>query len=201
MDPSESHLWNTRSIQVAHAWHTLPSNFDPEKATFNAVIEIPKGSKVKYEYDKTTGLLFVDRILYSSVVYPANYGFIPGTYAEDHDPLDVIVLGQESVVPNCYLRARAIGIIHMIDQGELDHKIVAVHRDDPEFRDYTDISQLPKHRIAEIAGFFRDYKKLEKKEVTVTDDFGSPADAKVLIQECIARYTTRRASLMLNGGQ
>lgn len=116
----------------------------------NCVIEIPRGSKVKYELDKDTGLCYVDRILYSSVVYPHNYGFIPKTLCEDADPLDVLVLMQESVVPMCFLRARPIGVMQMLDQGEQDDKVIAVHADDPEFRGFTDISQLPQHRLAEI---------------------------------------------------
>nr|GMC95789.1 soluble inorganic pyrophosphatase 1 [Ipomoea batatas] len=133
------------------------------------VIEITKGSKVKYELDKKTGLIKVDRILYSSVVYPHNYGFIPRTLCEDNDPMDVLVLMQEPVLPGCYLRARAIGLMPMIDQGEKDDKIIAVCADDPEYRHYTDISQLPPHRLAEIRRFFEDYKKNENKEVTVNE--------------------------------
>ncbi len=117
---------------------------------FYAVIEIPRGSKVKYELDKDTGLCFVDRILFSSVVYPHNYGFVPKTLCEDGDPLDVLVLMQEAVVPMCFLRARPIGVMQMLDQGERDDKLIAVHADDPEFKGFTDISQLPKHRLAEI---------------------------------------------------
>lgn len=116
----------------------------------NVVIEIPRGSKVKYELDKDTGLCFVDRILYSSVVYPHNYGFVPKTLCEDGDPIDVLVLMQEAVVPMCFLRARPIGVMQMLDQGERDDKIIAVHADDPEFKGFTDINQLPPHRLAEI---------------------------------------------------
>ncbi|KAJ8444404.1 hypothetical protein Cgig2_026608 [Carnegiea gigantea] len=120
------------------------------------VVEITKGSKVKYELDKKTGLIKVDRILYSSVVYPHNYGFIPRTLCEDGDPMDVLVLMQEPVIPGCFLRARAIGLMPMIDQGEKDDKIIAVCADDPEYRHYTDIKQLPPHRLAEIRRFFED---------------------------------------------
>ena len=117
---------------------------------FNMVVEIPRGSKVKYELDKDTGLCYVDRILYSSVVYPHNYGFVPKTLCEDGDPLDVLVLMQESVVPMCFLRARPIGVMQMLDQGEQDDKIIAVHADDPEYKSFSDISQLPQHRLLEI---------------------------------------------------
>ncbi|KAK6162240.1 hypothetical protein DH2020_002081 [Rehmannia glutinosa] len=124
--------------------------------TLRLVIEIPKGSKVKYELDKKTGLIKVDRILYSSMVYPHNYGFIPRTLCEDNDPMDVLVIMQESVAPGSFLRARAIGLMPMIDQGEKDDKIIAVCADDPEYRHYTDISQLPPHRLTEIKRFFED---------------------------------------------
>ncbi|KAF2570348.1 hypothetical protein F2Q70_00000068 [Brassica cretica] len=136
---------------------------------FNVVIEISKGSKVKYELDKKTGLIKVDRILYSSVVYPHNYGFIPRTLCEDNDPLDVLVIMQEPVLPGCFLRARAIGLMPMIDQGEKDDKIIAVCVDDPEYKHYTDIKELPPHRLSEIRRFFEDYKKNENKEVAVND--------------------------------
>ena len=132
-----------------HPWHDLEIGTDAPN-TFNAVIEIPKGSKVKYELDKATGLLKVDRILYSSVVYPWNYGFIPKTYGEDHDPLDVVVLNQLGVYPLSVLRVRPIGVMEMIDQGEKDDKIVCVHIDDPEYKEYTNIDQFPKHILEEL---------------------------------------------------
>ncbi|XP_043712595.1 soluble inorganic pyrophosphatase-like isoform X1 [Telopea speciosissima] len=138
-------------------------------AIFNCVVEIGKGSKVKYELDKISGLIKIDRVLYSSVVYPHNYGFIPRTICEDSDPMDVLVLMQEPVLPGCFLRARAIGLMPMIDQGEKDDKIIAVCADDPEFRHYQDIKELPPHRLAEICRFFEDYKKNENKTVAVND--------------------------------
>ncbi|XP_019185012.1 PREDICTED: soluble inorganic pyrophosphatase PPA1-like [Ipomoea nil] len=158
----------SRRSVAAHPWHDLEIGAEAPK-TFNVVIEITKGSKVKYELDKKTGLIKVDRILYSSVVYPHNYGFIPRTLCEDNDPMDVLVLMQEPVLPGCFLRARAIGLMPMIDQGEKDDKIIAVCADDPEYRHYTDISQLPPHRLAEIRRFFEDYKKNENKEVAVNE--------------------------------
>ncbi|RYR10825.1 hypothetical protein Ahy_B05g079303 isoform B [Arachis hypogaea] len=124
--------------------------------TWRLVVEIGKGSKVKYELDKASGLIKVDRVLYSSVVYPHNYGFIPRTICEDSDPMDVLILMQEPVLPGSFLRARAIGLMPMIDQGEKDDKIIAVCADDPEFRHFTDIKQLAPHRLAEIRRFFED---------------------------------------------
>mmetsp|Transcript_15479 Transcript_15479/g.33585 ORF Transcript_15479/g.33585 Transcript_15479/m.33585 type:complete len:198 (+) Transcript_15479:76-669(+) len=171
---------------ASHPWHDLsPGEKAPEIC--NAVIEIPRGSKVKYELDKDTGLCYVDRILYSSVVYPHNYGFIPKTLCEDGDPMDVLVLMQESVVPMCFLRVKPIGVMQMLDQGEKDDKIIAVHADDPEFRGFTDISQLPPHRLAEIKRFFEDYKKNEHKEVFV-DEFLGADEAKKIILESLNMY-------------
>ena len=153
----------------------------------NAFIEIPQGSKTKYEYDHESGLMFVDRILYSSVVYPHNYGFIPGTLAEDNDPLDILVLMQEAVMPGCFLEAKVIGVLHMVDQGEQDDKIIAVHLGDPEYAGYNDIFDLPKHRFVEIETFFADYKKNEGKEVSV-NGFDRADVAKQIINTCIQTY-------------
>ncbi|CAM8950599.1 unnamed protein product [Rhodiola kirilowii] len=158
----------SRKSVAAHPWHDLEIG-PAAPITFNCVVEISKGSKVKYELDKKTGLIKVDRVLYSSVVYPHNYGFIPRTLCEDNDPMDVLVLMQEPVLPGCYLRAKAIGLMPMIDQGEKDDKIIAVCADDPEYRHYTDIKQLSPHRLTEIKRFFEDYKKNENKEVAVND--------------------------------
>ncbi|CAN6565917.1 unnamed protein product [Malus baccata var. baccata] len=156
----------SRRSVAAHPWHDLEIGPSAPNV-FNVVIEITKGSKVKYELDKKTGLIKVDRILYSSVVYPHNYGFIPRTLCEDNDPLDVLVLMQEPVLPGCFLRARAIGVMPMIDQGEKDDKIIAVCADDPEYRHFTELNDLPPHRLSEIRCFFEDYKKNENKEVAV----------------------------------
>jgi inorganic pyrophosphatase len=166
---------------MAHPWHDLPNNPEFMSDGVNAVIEIPKGSKIKYELDKPTGMLKVDRILYSSVHYPANYGFMPRTYCEDGDPLDILVLGQEPVVPLSIIRARPIGVMHMQDDGKMDDKLIAVHIYDPAFHEYTDVSQLPQHTTREIMRFFEDYKSLENKEVVVSALSGAEEANRVVL--------------------
>ena len=179
---------------AAHPWHDLPNNPDTAAEWFNVVIEIPRGSRVKYELDKPTGLLRVDRILYSSVIYPANYGFLPRSYCGDGDPLDVLVLGYEPVVPLAIMRARAIGVMRMADEGESDDKIIAVHVDDPSFNEYRDIEQLPKHLFREIRRFFQDYKALEHKEVVIEDVLGSKQALDVVV-ESFALYRREESKL------
>jgi inorganic pyrophosphatase len=163
-----------------HPWHDIPAHPDGERTLVNAVIEIPKGSKVKYEMDKATGLLRVDRILYSSVMYPANYGFVPRTLCDDGDALDVLVLNSEPVQGLAVLRVRAIGVMRMLDEDRQDDKLVAVHVDDPAFADYTAMSQLPQHVERQLRRFFEDYKALEHKAVVVDDFFGTEDAAQVL---------------------
>ncbi len=171
---------------MPHAWHDVPIGKDvPEE--FNVVVEIPKGSKVKYELDKETGMLLVDRVLYSSVVYPSNYGFIPRTLGDDDDPLDMLVIMQEPVQPLSILRVKPIGMMPMVDDGENDEKIICVHLDDPEYRDYEHFDDLPEHRTDELQRFFQDYKVLENKEVTVGDMSG-PEDAKKVLNHAINLY-------------
>jgi inorganic pyrophosphatase len=156
------------------------------------VIEIPKGSKVKYELDKQTGMLWLDRVLHSAVHYPANYGFLPRTYCDDGDPLDVLVLGQEAVVPLCILRARAIGVLTMSDDRGQDDKIIAVHVDDPEYAHYQDVAELPPHRLKEMQRFFLDYKVLENKVVDV-DRIRGRAAALQVIRDAVRLYQDRFA--------
>jgi len=169
-----------------HPWHEVDIGEDSPKIV-TAVIEVPKGSKAKYELDKKSGLLKLDRILFSSVHYPANYGFIPQTLCDDHDPLDILVLGQLPVTPLCLMRAKPIGLMKMLDQGEEDDKIISVHVDDPEYAHYTSIDELPPHRLKEVKRFFEDYKNLENKTVNVKDFFGV-MEAQKIIEESIRAY-------------
>ncbi|HET7479401.1 MAG TPA: inorganic diphosphatase [Rubrobacteraceae bacterium] len=171
---------------MPHPWHDVPIGEEAPRE-FNALIEIPKGSKVKYELDKETGLLLVDRVLYASIHYPANYGFIPRTLGDDDDPLDVLVLMQETVFPLSLLRAKPIGMMHMVDEGQDDEKIICVHLDDPEFRSYEHYKELPEHRLDELRSFFQDYKKLEDKEVNV-EDFADPEEAIEAVQHAMDLY-------------
>lgn len=152
------------------------------------VIEIPRGSKVKYEVDKATGMLVVDRVLYSAVQYPANYGFIPRTLAEDGDPLDALVLMQEPVHPLSIVRARLIGGFVMVDEKGRDDKIVTVAVDDPAFADYTDVDQLPRHVMLELRRFFEDYKALEGKETHVYESY-TPEHAIEVLRRAMGCYT------------
>lgn len=175
---------------MTHAWHDVtPGEKLPHE--FTAVIEIPMGSSVKYELDKKTGLLKVDRVLYSAVYYPANYGFVPQTYAEDDDPLDVLVLCQEPVAPLALVSARAIGVMTMIDSNKKDHKILAVALGDPEYSSFHDARELPPHRLAMLRRFFQDYKTLEGKSVEV-EDFDALSEALPVIEAALQRYSELR---------
>lgn len=176
-----------------HPWHEVDIG-ESTPQILNAVIEIPKGSKAKYELDKKSGLIKMDRILFSSVHYPANYGFIPQTYCDDNDPLDILVLGQEVAVPLCIMRAKPIGVMKMLDQGEADDKIIAVHADDPEFSEINSLEDLPPHRIKEIRRFFEDYKVLENKIVKV-EKFFDRAEAFRVIDAAIALYRNNKKKL------
>ncbi len=174
---------------MSHPWHDIDVR-EPVEEFVQAFIEIPKGSKVKYELDKVTGLLMVDRVLFSAVHYPANYGFIPQTYCDDGDPLDILVLGQEPVVPMCIMRARAIGMMQMRDEKGLDDKIIAVHLDDPGYSHYTHIREVPQHTLLELRRFFEDYKALERKQVVV-DELQGPYEAAKAIRAGLHGYQTQ----------
>ena len=167
-------------------WHRAdPAQIKPE--SFLACIEIPQGSKNKYELDKYSGALKLDRILYTSTHYPANYGFIPRTYSDDKDPLDVLVLSNESFDPLVLVRCKPIGVVKMIDEEAIDEKIISVCINDPSMNIYNDISELPDHLFEEIKHFFTVYKQLEGKKTVVTDVFGAK-EAKQVIQESIDAY-------------
>src|SRR5580765_3066564 len=174
-----------------HPWHDSYVDETVVEKAFPVVIEIPKGSKNKYELDKETGLLRLDRVLYSAVYYPADYGFIPRTFCGDGDPLDALVLSQEPVFPMTIVEARAIGVMRMRDEKGVDDKIVAVSVRDPAFADYTDKSQLPQHLLRELQRFFVDYKVLENKEVVLEDLLG-PREAVEVIREGLAMYRQLR---------
>lgn len=170
-------------------WHDI----SPERITptdFIATIEISKGSKKKYELDKETGLILLDRILYTSMHYPANYGFIPRTYGDDKDPLDVLVLCSEDINPLSIVRCYPIGVMYMLDNGMGDEKIIAIPYNDPTYNCYTDVSQLPKHIFEEIRHFFSVYKDLEGKE-TAVKEFGGPYEAVQIIDKCIKNYNEK----------
>jgi len=170
-----------------HAWHDVELDPATVEQSFPVVIEVPMGSKNKYELDKPTGLLKLDRVLYSAVHYPADYGFLPRTFCDDGDPLDALVLGQDPLVPLCIVHARAIGVMRMRDDKGIDDKLIAVNIHDPAFSDYTHHDQLPAHRLREIKRFFQDYKILEDKEVLI-DDFQGPDEAVEIVREAIKLY-------------
>jgi len=150
-----------------HPWHDVYIDEDQLEEVFPVVIEVPMGSKNKYELDKESGLLKLDRVLYSAVHYPANYGFIPRSFCDDGDPLDVLVIGQVPVVPLTIMHARAIGVMRMRDDKGIDDKIIATSAHDPEYRERRALEDLPEHKLREIQRFFEDYKALENKEVVV----------------------------------
>ena len=176
---------------ASHPWHDTYLDDTTVDRAFPVVIEIPKGSKNKYELDKETGLLRLDRVLYSAVYYPADYGFIPRTYCDDGDPLDALVLGQEPVYPLTIVQARAIGLMRMRDEKGLDDKVIAVSVCDPAFADYHDQSQLPRHVVRELRRFFEDYKALEHKQVVVEEMLG-PDEAVRAVRDALELYRRLR---------
>jgi inorganic pyrophosphatase len=176
-----------------HPWHDveLPRYVED---SIPAIIEIPTGTKVKYELDKASGLLVVDRVLFSSVHYPANYGFVPRTYCDDGDPLDILVYCQEAIQPLSIMRAKIIGVMKMRDDKGEDDKLIAVHADDPEYADYADISEMPPHRMRELKRFFEDYKALENKKVLVSEPQGRSEGLQAL-RGAIRLYEQEKARL------
>ena len=174
---------------MMNIWHDL----SPERVKetdFDAVIEITKGGKAKYELDKETGFLKLDRVLYTSTHYPASYGFIPRTYAEDGDPLDVLVLCSEHIVPLALVRCYPIGVIRMVDGGEKDEKIIAIPFNDPTYNTYKDIDELPKHIFDEMSHFFSVYKELEHKVTAIEEVSGRDAAVEI-ISTCIKAYNEK----------
>ena len=174
-----------------HPWHDSYVDDALVATAFPVVIEIPKGSKNKYELDKETGLLKLDRVLYSAVHYPADYGFIPRTFCDDGDPLDALVLSQEPVYPLTLVEARAVGVMRMRDEKGTDDKIVAVSVNDPAFAHFVDKAELPTHVLRELTRFFQDYKSLEHKQVIVEDLLG-PDEAVAIIREALELYRRLR---------
>ncbi|UMQ43157.1 inorganic diphosphatase [Chryseobacterium sp. Y16C] len=175
-------------IGTQHPWHDLsPGENLPFEVT--AVIEIPAGSRTKYELDKPSGLIKVDRVLFSSIHYPANYGLIPQTYYTDHDPLDILVICTENLVPLTIVQSRVIGMMEMIDGGVQDNKIIAVASHDISLKHIANIEDLPPHTLHEIKNFFEDYKKLENKKVEVLG-FSNRESAYNCINDSLISYTT-----------
>jgi inorganic pyrophosphatase len=178
-----NHLTKDKYFNPWH--HVTPGDMVPELV--NSIIEIPQGTRAKYELDKDSGLLILDRVLYSSVYYPANYGFIPQSYCEDKDPLDILVLSQIDVVPLCIVPAKVIGVMRMLDNGEADDKIIAVAAGDPSVSHINDILELPHHFISELRHFFEEYKTLEHKAVVV-EDFLEKTIAQDILNESLILY-------------
>jgi inorganic pyrophosphatase len=174
-----------------HPWHDIYVDDQQVDREFPVVIEVPKGSKNKYELDKETGFLRLDRVLYSAVHYPANYGFVPRSFCDDGDPLDALVLGQEPVYPLTIVEARAIGVMRMRDDKGIDDKIIAVNVHDPAVADYKDRDQLPAHVLRELRRFFQDYKVLENKGVEVEDILG-PKEAFGILRDALDLYRRLR---------
>ncbi len=174
-------------MNVLHPWHGAHYGFDAP-AQVNGLIEISKGSSCKYEIDKPTGLLKLDRVIYSSFHYPINYGFIPKTLGDDGDPLDILILCSESIMPLCLVKATVIGNMQMIDNGEKDDKIIAVATNDPSVNHIKDINELPDHFFKTLKNYFEQYKVLENKKVEI-DNFQNKEIAYTVIEDAIKLYT------------
>jgi len=176
------------AIDKTNPWHKVSIGKETP-AVVNGIIEIPKNTRAKYELDKESGMLLMDRVIFSSMHYPANYGFIPQTYCDDKDPLDIMVLSQIDVVPMCIVSAKVIGVMRMIDGGEMDDKIIAVAEHDMSVNHMNDIYDLPAHWIKELRNFFEDYKKLENKKVEV-EEFQNKETAMTIIKQSMEDYKT-----------
>jgi len=176
-------------MYILHPWHGA-DNGDKTPEIVNALIEIPQGSRCKYEIDKKTGLLKLDRVIYSSFHYPVNYGFIPQTLGEDNDPLDILVMCSESIAPLCLVQATVIGNMQMIDSGEKDDKIIAVATKDPTVNHISDINELPPHFFAVLKNYFEQYKVLENKVVEI-DEFQDRETAYKVINQSISFYKSK----------
>lgn len=174
---------------MKNPWHDVTFGENAPKVV-NGIIEIPKGNRAKYELDKDSGMLKLDRVLFSSVYYPANYGFIPQTYCDDNDPLDILVISQIDIVPMCIVSAKVIGVMRMIDGGEADDKIIAVAEGDPSVSHINDIAELPQHFISELQSFFEDYKKLEHKTVKV-EGFQNNELAREIVSKAMQDYQAK----------
>ncbi|MBX9449680.1 MAG: inorganic diphosphatase [Taibaiella sp.] len=172
--------------QTFHPWHSVPFG-DINGEEVNSIIEISKNSRAKYELDKDSGMLMLDRVLYSSVYYPANYGFIPQTYCDDGDPLDILVLSQIEIQPLTLVKAKIIGVMRMLDQGEADDKLIAVCANDMSVNHLRDISELPEHSLKEVRHFFEEYKRLENKVVKI-EEFQGARLAKKIFQHAVNDY-------------
>ncbi len=176
------------TVDKSNPWHKVSIGKETPSVV-NGIIEIPKNTRAKYELDKESGMLLMDRVIFSSMHYPANYGFIPQTYCDDKDPLDIMILSQIDVVPMCIVSAKVIGVMRMIDGGEMDDKIIAVAEHDMSVNHMNDITDLPAHWIKELRNFFEDYKKLENKKVEV-EEFQDAATARKIINKSMEDYAT-----------
>lgn len=181
-----------------HPWHDVYIDTDQLDKVFPVVIEVPMGSKNKYELDKDSGLLRLDRVLYSAVHYPANYGFVPRSFCDDGDPLDVLVISQEAVVPLTIMGARAVGVMRMRDDKGIDDKIIAICESDPEYSQVKALSDLPPHRVREIERFFQDYKVLEEKEVIV-EGWNEREEAVQILHDSLDLYRQLRRGELERG--
>jgi inorganic pyrophosphatase len=184
MNNSITTFEKTNIMSNSHPWHSVSVGDNPPEIV-NGIIEIPRNTRAKYEIDKESGLLKLDRVLYSSMYYPVNYGFIPQTYCDDDDPLDILILSQITIVPLCIVSAKPIGVMRMSDGGEGDDKIIAVAEHDMSVNHINDISELPEHFFKEIRNFFEDYKKLENKSVDVEKFYGAEVARQVIEQSMV----------------